>query len=232
MQIHKYSGIENAAAALTHDIINALQSGPFHLAIPGGRSVQPMLSELSRELNANPELKQNLFLYWADERCVGPQDPASNFRLAHELLIEPAGLAPHQIFRMKGEQEPAKAASEYDQILKKVVPNLIILGMGEDGHIASLFPGQVYSNAGHFFAEAITASHLKSNQRRITMTLNFMNQATSVIVLAFGESKHPVLQQWLHSKQNGDIPTADEMIPVSCLNWQSRRIHLYTDYLT
>jgi 6-phosphogluconolactonase len=146
----------------------------------------------------------DLEIYWVDERCVGPDDADSNYRMTREALLDHVPLAPEQIHRMQGELDPQAAADNYVSELKSGFRleggqsprfDLVALGMGPDGHTASLFP---HTAAIHETSRIVTANHVpQMDTWRITLTWPVINAARSVFFLIAGTDKAEVLNQVL-----------------------------------
>ena len=145
-----------------------------------------------------------LDLYWVDERAVGPDDPASNYRMTREAMLDRVPLKPEQIHRIEGELEPEAAAARYESELRSSfrlegaeMPrfDLVALGMGDDGHTASLFPG----TAGlHQLNRVAVANYVPQMASwRVTLTWPVINHARSVFFLIEGAEKAPVLSEVL-----------------------------------
>src|SRR5438105_3848669 len=122
--------------------------GQFRIALSGGNTPRPIYTEWARIGKDVPW--DRLLITFGDERCVLPDDQQSNYRMARESLLEPARIPEKSVLRIRGEIEPEQAAQEYEQQLEAVAGerqeklyqhDLILLGMGDDGHTASLFPG-------------------------------------------------------------------------------------------
>ena len=138
----------------------------------------------------------DLELYWVDERCVPPDDAESNYRMTREAMLDLVPLQPAQIHRMEGELDPQVAADRYESELRNEfrleggeIPrfDLIALGMGPDGHTASLFP---HTPALHEMSRLVTANHvLQKETWRVTLTWPVINHARSVFFLIAGEDK-------------------------------------------
>ena len=107
------------------------------IVLTGGASVG---EAYERAAELEPDWSK-VTLWWGDERCVPPDDELSNYRLAKETLLDRLAVPPHAVHRMRGELDPAAAADEYDAALDGVELQLLLLGLGSDGHMASLFPG-------------------------------------------------------------------------------------------
>lgn len=159
-------------------------------------------------------------MWWSDERCVPPSDERSNFGLVKRTLLDHLTDLP-QVHRIRGELPPAQAAEAYDAALEGVELDLLLLGLGPDGHVASLFPGSrqlrerraraTYGDAG-----------LEPFVERITMTLPTLQRARRIVLLVTGESKAPALAQTLH----GPI---SPLVPASLLREGDTPIELYAD---
>ncbi len=146
----------------------------------------------------------SLDLYWVDERCVGPNDAQSNYRMTREALLDHIPLAPDQIHRIQGELAPEAAADKYEAELRNTFRleggqsplfDLVALGMGPDGHTASLFPETA---ALHELNRIAVANHVPQKDTwRITLTWPVINAARSVFFLIAGEDKAQVLKDVL-----------------------------------
>lgn len=182
------------------------EKGKFSLALSGGST--PKL--LYRSLAAEPYYSNidwpNVEIYFGDERCVPPTDPQSNFRMANETLLSKVPFRPENIYRMRGEIEPEAAAIEYGQMLKAKFGggglDLILLGMGPDGHTASLFPETAALQETSHRCVANYVS--KMSMWRLTLTAPFINRAGSVAVLVAGAEKSKIVQEVL--ERPADIP--------------------------
>ena len=144
--------------------------------------------------------------FWADERCVAPTDPESNYRLAQEGLLGPLGIAEKQIHRIPGEAGPELAAATAAATLRRVVQqpppavpvlDLVLLGMGEDGHVASLFPGDEAALADHAAVFRPVKDAPKPPPERVTLGLGPLLAAREVWVLAAGAGKADALRDAL-----------------------------------
>ncbi len=144
-----------------------------------------------------------LELYWVDERCVPPDHPDSNYRMTREALLDHVPLKPEQVHRMEGELEPEVAAARYESMLRDTFRleggesprfDLIALGMGPDGHTASLFP---HTAAIHEMSRLATANFVpqQKDSWRITLTWPVINRGSSAFFLIGGADKAPVLHE-------------------------------------
>jgi 6-phosphogluconolactonase len=126
-------------------------------------------------------------LWFGDERCVPPDDPDSNYRMALEALISRIDIPDANVHRVRGEDDPAAAAAAYAREIDGVFLDLALLGLGPDGHTASLFPGSPALAVRDRAAVAVTAS--KPPPRRITLTFPVFERAQSILILAPGAAK-------------------------------------------
>lgn len=165
-----------------------------------------------------------LDLYWVDERCVAPGDAESNYRMTREALLDHVPLKPEQIHRMQGELEPDAAAARYEEELRSSFRldgaasprfDLVELGLGDDGHTASLFP---HTEALHEMSRLVAANRVpQKDASRITLTWPVINHARSVFFLIAGEQKAAILKEVLTG------PFDPERLP-SQLIWPSSGI--------
>jgi 6-phosphogluconolactonase len=129
----------------------------------------------------------HVHLWFGDERCVPPGDPESNYRMARESLIAHIDIPAGNVHRVRGEDDPDAAAAAYASEIDGLSLDLALLGLGPDGHTASLFPGSSALEVRDRAAVAVTAS--KPPPRRITLTFPVFERAASILILAPGEAK-------------------------------------------
>ena len=186
----------------------------FHLAISGGSTPNLLYAALAEKYSDSAHWQKTHF-WWVDERMVSPDDPASNFGVVHQLLFSKIDIPEMNIHRIRGEEEPFQEANNYIQQIKESLNmnigwprfDLILLGMGEDGHTASIFPDQL---------ELMTSQHIcevaiqpATSQRRITLTGRVINSAAKVCFLVTGTNKAGCLSEiWLKGKKAKQLPAA------------------------
>lgn len=169
---------------------------------------------------------RSIALFWVDERAVGPDDPQSNFGAARRLLLDPLGASGPMAWRMPADEPDLRAAAaSYDDTLARELGaggglDLVILGIGEDGHLASLFPGHRALLDDRMRVVAVEDSP-KPPPRRLSMTLPFLGRSRDVWIVALGQRKKPVLQGAI----TGDRPTT----PLSLLLRQAKHATVFTD---
>ncbi len=185
---------ERAAAHIERVLARAREErGVANLALSGG-TTPGRTYEL---LGASGAALDDVHVWFADERCVTPDDEESNFRLARETLLDPAGIPPARVHRMPGELGPATGAESYElELLSTLgeapvppVLDLVVLGIGPDGHIASLFPGAPTLDAGEQAICHGVSDSPKPPPERITLSLAVLNAARGCLLLATGASK-------------------------------------------
>jgi len=173
---------EDVAAAAAADIAEALRDGARSLVLAGGTTPQRCYELLSRM----EVVWGRVSILFGDERCVPPHHQDSNYRMAREALLD--RVAPATVYRMPAELGPDEAAGLYAHVVAAVAPlDVVLLGVGEDGHTASLFPGHPALKAPGL-AVGIRDSP-KPPPQRVTLTLNALQTARRVIILATGAGK-------------------------------------------
>jgi 6-phosphogluconolactonase len=199
------------AAAAAEEFVSAVNKavearGVARVAISGGTSPQvtfAMLADRSLPYFARVPWEK-LHLFWVDERTVGPEDKDSNYGMTKRAMLDHVPLPGSQVHRMEGELEPETAAARYEELIRREfgldrngspVFDFIQLGMGDDGHTASLFP---HSQALHELGRIVTANHVpQMNTWRITLTWPVINKGREVVFLIEGEKKPAILREVL-----------------------------------
>ncbi len=187
------------------------------VALAGGSTPR----ELYRQLAALRDLPwPQLHLFWSDERCVPPDHPESNYRMARETLLSGAPVAADRVHRIHGEEAPAAAAESYDATLRQVLADggrldLVLLGMGEDGHVASLFPEHAVLEEKSRWAAPVTGPGIEPP--RVTLTLPALNAAKQVMIVVAGPWKTKALRSVLGNAAS-PLPAA-RVCPSEKLTW-------------
>ena len=146
-------------------------------------------------------------VWWGDERCVPPEDERSNFRLAREALLDRLSVAPREVHRIEGELGGEAAAAAYDRALDKVVLDLVLLGIGSDGHAASLFPDE--PTLDERSRRAIPAeAKLDPFVERVTLTLPVLCTAPDVLFMVTGEAKAEAMARSFGRPPARDTPAS------------------------
>ena len=178
---------------------------PYCVALSGGRIAKHFFGAVARLTAPDIGPLGSVHFFWSDERCVPPDDPESNFAMARDFLLTPLRIPEDQIHRVRGEDAPALAAVRAEAELRRIAPaqgdgqpllDLIFLGMGEDGHVASLFPGESEEAMADKAAyRPVTAT--KPPPQRITMGYATIAVARQTWVLASGAGKETALRESL-----------------------------------
>jgi len=175
------------------------ERGLFRLGLTGGRSPAAIHAALLAQAGDLPWKKVQLT--FGDERCVPPDHEDSNYRVAKETLIDPSGIPEGNVFRMRGEIDPEEAAREYEAKLHAVatrlgesryVHDLLLLGLGEDGHTASLFPGSPALDETARTVMPVIGP--KPPPQRITMTFPLINASHHILFLVPQADKRPIAE--------------------------------------
>jgi 6-phosphogluconolactonase len=182
--------------------------GQLYLALSGGRTPRLAYELLSLDslLNKIPWSKVNLF--WSDERCVPPDDPRSNERMARKAFIDRVPIPAGQVHPLRCAGSPQQSAKKYEALLKSFFPDdarsfdILLLGLGEDGHTASLFPASEVLNETKRWAREIHRP--QEDFYRITLTLPLINRASQIIFLASGKQKAKALARVMD--RSADVP--------------------------
>ncbi len=164
------------------------------VALSGGSTPRVLFEHWAEEYKDSIDWSKVHF-FWGDERCVPPDDEESNYKMAHELFLSKVDIPEENIHRIKGEAEPVEEARRYAEELLRYVSSrngfpsfdMVIQGMGEDGHTASIFPDQMELLLTP--ALCAVAVHPETGQQRITLTGKVLNNATEVVFLVTGKNK-------------------------------------------
>ncbi len=199
-----YPDLDTLAAAFVCDLSRFLGETrtlqrTVHMALSGGSTPLAVFSQLASATRG--EDWDHVHLWWGDERCVPPGDPESNFRSAFVHLIGPLQIPEDQIHRIRGEENPEHEAARYSQLLLDQLPvedgfpvfDWIWLGMGSDGHTASIFPGQ--EKLWHSGRPCVVSENPSTGQKRISITGGVINAARRVAFLVAGKSKSQVVNE-------------------------------------
>ena len=152
---------------------------------------------------------QHVHLFWGDERCVPPEDPGSNYRLAKETLMDHVSIPVDNVHRVRGELEPALAARVYESELHEFFCgprtrfDLVLLGLGTDGHTASLFPGSMALEEREHAAVSVEAFYQGRPAQRVTLALPAINTARQVWFLVTGATKAEIVRDVLAGPDTG-----------------------------
>jgi 6-phosphogluconolactonase len=191
------------------------------LVLTGGKTPKPIYEMLASPFPSNPIDWKRVHIFWSDERCVSPENPESNFGMAHDALISKIDVPPENVHRMRGELDAEGAATLYEREILNFfqgfdVPSfdLVLLGMGEDGHTASLFPGTQWDERRMVIANYVP----QSGAKRVSMTPLILNAAAKTIFLVAGRNKAGALACVLENPLC-DYPAARIRAGQGSLDW-------------
>lgn len=202
--------------------------GRFVLAVSGGTTPAPVYDLLASHY-AEAIAWDRVVLFWGDERCVPPDDPRSNYRMVRTRLLDRVPVLPSQIYRIRGEDDPMVAAAAYECALHQVLAaspgmtpqasfDLALLGLGNDGHTASLFPGYgaVREQERWVLAEEIAALGMW----RVTLTPVALNRARALLFIVEGAAKAETVQRVLEGPFDPEkLPAQAIQLPSAPVRW-------------
>ena len=217
-ELIRFSGPDPLAQTVAADWLKGLRltargGAPYCVALSGGRIASRLFAAVA-SLAKTDGIPGSVHFFWGDERCVPPDSPESNFGLARKDLFLPLGIPDRQVHRLRGDAPPELAAAEGETELRALAPSapgsqpvldLVFLGMGEDGHVASLFPGESDDtmNSQLVFRPVVGP---KPPPNRITLGYPAIAAAREVWVLASGAGKEAALRESF--SPNGRTPLA------------------------
>lgn len=194
------------------------QKGYFTVALTGGSSPEGLYRLLSEDQYKEQIDWSKVLVFWGDERWVSLDHELSNAKMSYESLLKNVPVLSANVFPMYEDgMEPEVFASKYNELLKEKLGNdgvmdLILLGMGGDGHTASLFPGTAVLEEKEKW---VSAYYLDAQQMyRVTLTAPFINKARRILVMAFGEAKAEALKQVLKGAYNPSLYPAQLLAPL------------------
>lgn len=191
--------------------------GRFTVALAGGSTPATLYRALALPLFAQDIDWPRWHVFWGDERCVPPDHTDSNYGMARRLLLDRVPVTPSQVHRMHGEDPPEQAARDYERTLRDVLGpggrlDLVLLGMGDDGHTASLFPGAPALDERKRLVVANWVPQL--NAHRLTLTLPAINGARSVAAFIAGGGKVRAVRRVLAPTPHDETPPMALVAPV------------------
>jgi 6-phosphogluconolactonase len=224
MKIQIFSSFPNLITAAVDLFISSARQmiqdqGYFTVALSGGSTPKPLYDYLARHRSANNLEWDKIHFFWSDERSVPPDHQDSNYRQARLTLLEHRQIPPENIHRIQGELEPSAAAEIYQEDILAFFSgadprfDLILLGMGTDGHTASIFPGTKVAALPDDY-EWVAANHVPELKTwRITFTPRLINIARKVLILAAGKNKAAALKHVLEGAYQPEVYPAQLVKP-------------------
>ncbi len=205
-KIVSHDALSTAQAFADHFAEKVEQSSIFHIALSGGSTPKILFELLADEYEEEIDWDKVHF-WWGDERCVPPTDDDSNYKMTKERLFDAVSIPDENIHRVLGENDPSEEAMRYGQLIDDTIPNkdrqpvfdLIMLGMGGDGHTASIFPHEM-----ELLEDTHTcalATHPESGQKRVTLNGPAIQNAKEICFLVTGEGKADKLDEIFHQKE-------------------------------
>ncbi len=220
---------QGAAGRVVETLSNAVTAtGVASLVLSGGKTPREVYELLGSERYKERIPWSLVHLFWGDERCVAPTMPESNYRSVREALLEAIDIPERNIHRIHGELPPQDAARHYEQEIHTALGlrhdawphfSLVLLGLGADGHIASLFPGTLALQERKRIVTEVYVESLKSS--RITLTLPALNSAQEILFLASGKLKASIFR----SIRTSDTPE----YPAQLIQPATGRVYWYVD---
>lgn len=215
--------LSDAAACMFMNV--ALEAVKDHgwcaVALSGGSTPKRLYSMLAEPDRVKRIPWERVHLFWGDERCVPPNDPESNYGMVQKALLRKISIPATNVHRVRGEIRPEQAATEYDALVRgffslagNELPrfDLVLLGLGEDGHTASLFPGSHALDESEHLAIAAYVERLAAY--RISLTLPVINHAAVIAFLVADERKRAIVSRVVrHPDESGELP-AQRVRPV------------------
>lgn len=197
LNLNLYETPEKLADELASQLMGWIENSPrpqFHMALSGGKTPDLLFRALAKKY-PDPNHWNKVHFWWVDERMVPPDDEQSNYGKVFQTLFSKNIIAQENIHRIKGENDPYQEAKSYSRQIAQNVPmvdgwptfDLILLGMGEDGHTASIFPDQMHLLESPRTCEV--ATHPNSGQKRVTLSGSTLNHALKVCFVVTGSEK-------------------------------------------
>jgi 6-phosphogluconolactonase len=186
----------------------AAEGRTFSLVLAGGSTPKILYQRLAAEPYRSRIEWPSVEIFFGDERAVPPDHPDSNFKMANDALLSRVPLRPDHVHRMSGERDPNQAAIEYGRMLKNrfgddAGPDVTLLGMGDDGHTASLFPhSPAVSETRHRCVAQFVEKSTTGPSWRITLTAPFLNRSSKILVMVTGQSKAARLAEVLEGPKD------------------------------
>ena len=201
MDINIYKTSDELAEKLSDHIINKYLNK--NIALSGGSTPLKLFEALSRKLDT---IENEIKFYWVDERCVPPESDDSNYKSAKSFLFNSKKIKKENIYRIKGENKPSNEVISYSNTLRnnlELVNNipafdLIILGLGDDGHTASIFPHEL--NKFKNETDCVVATHPTSGQKRISLSEKIINNSKEIIFHVTGSGKKHVVDNIINKR--------------------------------
>lgn len=207
--------VEEAAEEIASAIRDSIAArGVCRVALAGGGTPKPIYAALAGRRDVDWSAVR---FFFGDERAVDPSDPSSNYRMVSTTLLEPIAASEEQVFRIHGEDDPEQAAADYDARLGAEPLDLVLLGMGGDGHTASLFPGDPGVDVTD--RRVVVTRSPVPPATRISLTLSAIDAARRVVLLVSGASKAERLAEVWRQLSSGAPVLPAARLSTERLHW-------------
>ncbi len=230
MEIQIFKTLHDLNQSFTKWLIDILdEQGEISIALSGGSTPKSLFSYWSKLPKGEIDWNKIKF-FWGDERCVPPSDEESNYKMTKKYLFDNIKVPQENIFRIKGENNPANEAMDYGNMLNDEVDvvngipvfDIIILGIGNDGHTASIFPYEIGlwdSND-----NCVVATHPDTGQKRVSLTGKVINAAHNIAFLVTGTSKSHKIREIIEQPE-----TSEKKYPAALVQPKSGNLFWYLD---
>lgn len=228
-----FGSLEEFEQKSAEEIVQMMQwalhdRGICHIVLSGGETPRGIYRRLGSAPLKHRIDWSRVHMFFSDERCVSPDDPQSNYAMVRRELVPHVEIAPRNIHRIRAETIPEKAASSYEGVLRTVFEpgqrrfDVVLLGIGHDGHTASLFPSTEALDEDKRWARAVYVSQLHG--WRVTLTLPAINSGREVLILAAGDSKSAIIERALTTQPpTKEIPVTLVQPVDGLLRWRLDR---------
>ncbi len=211
---------QSFAAMLIKDLDRIEPDHYYTIALSGGSTPEFIFRYISDNY-ADRISWEKILVFWGDERCVGPDDSESNYRMAYESLLQNVPIPDANVLRIMGEEDPEAEARQYAELVSSMVPffngipqfDLMLLGLGDDGHTASVFPDRpdLFATARLFDV----ALHPATGRKRITATGRLINNSSKIYYIVTGKGKASIVSKIVEKKSGCEIYPASWVNPGS-----------------
>ncbi len=210
-EIRVYKNPNEVAAAFAGFLIKTVNRLPQPTISLSGGSTPKLLFQHLASSSTSPTDWEKVHFFWGDERCVPPDHEESNFKMTNDFFFGPLALNLDNVHRVRGEANPEKEANRYGKLLQEVCAeknglpaiDLMVLGMGDDGHTASIFPNRMQLLSSERICEV--ANHPVSGQQRVTMTGQVIKNASEIVFLVTGENKAEKVRSILNETPGSEL---------------------------
>jgi len=230
-KVNVFKAREDLYQAYTELILSELKKKQtLNICLSGGSTPKALFQYWSGKKKTDIPW-QNIRFFWGDERCVPPDHEESNFGMTRKFLLDHVDIPQENVFRILGENDPLEEAQRYEVILQDALPlkdgvssfDVMMLGLGDDGHTASIFPHQIELWNSEDFC--VVGTHPVSGQKRVSVTGRIINHSDVVTFLVTGESKKDIVREIVENK--ADIR---HLYPAALVKPSSGRLLWFLDH--